>query len=271
MRVTNPAIDAARIEATAMLLMEDHATGKPFRPFSEARGIRDLAGAYKVQEALVRRLRQRENAEPCGFKIGLTSKKMQEMCGIDSPLAGYVLANRLHQTGVVLNPARYGRLGLEFEIAVRVARDLPFRSKAYTPDEMGGVVDAVAAGVEVIDDRNADYTVSLDVLSLIADNSWNEGAVLGPWYSPSRDLAAVEGVVTCDGAEIGRGFGRDALGHPYIPLAWLANHQARTERPLKAGDIVMTGSLVRTQFPTESRRYHYALAGLGDVDVEVRF
>ncbi|HEY4165002.1 MAG TPA: fumarylacetoacetate hydrolase family protein, partial [Dongiaceae bacterium] len=212
----------------------------------------------------------REHAEPRGFKIGLTSKKMQEMCGIDSPLAGYVLENRIYESGVTLDAVRYGRLGLEFEIAVQMGRDLPFRPIAYTPEEVGAAVTAVAAGIEVVDDRNADYTNKLDVLSLIADNSWNAGVVHGPWVTPPRDLAAVEAVVTCDGAEIGRGFGRDALGHPYIPLAWLANHQAKTERPIKAGDIVMTGSVVRTQFPTRSCRYRYELAGLGVVEVGVR-
>ncbi|HEY4161425.1 MAG TPA: hypothetical protein VGM59_00090, partial [Dongiaceae bacterium] len=91
MRVTSPALEQARIEATAMMLMEEHAAGKQFRSISEERGIRDLDCAYKIQEAVVRRLKGREHAEPRGFKIGLTSKKMQEMCGIDSPLAGYVL------------------------------------------------------------------------------------------------------------------------------------------------------------------------------------
>jgi 2-keto-4-pentenoate hydratase len=270
MRVSNPTLEQARIEATAMMLLEEHATRKQFRSISEERGIRDLDCAYKIQEAFVRRLRAREHAEPRGSKIGLTSKKMQEMCGIDSPVAGYVLENRIYESGVVLPSSRYGRLGLEFEVAVQMGRDLPFRSRAYTPEEVGTAVSAVAPGVEVIDDRNADYTNGLDVLSLIADNSWNEGAVHGPWVTPPNDLGSVEAVVTCDGAEIGRGFGRDALGHPYIPLAWLANHQAKTERPLKAGDIVMTGSVVRTQFPPGSCRYRYQLAGVGVVEVEVR-
>jgi 2-oxo-3-hexenedioate decarboxylase/2-keto-4-pentenoate hydratase len=129
---------------------------------------------------------------------------------------------------------------------------------------------AVAPGVELVDDRHCDYA-TLEALSLIADNSWNEGIVVGAWQEPPNDLGAVEGVVTLDGQELGRGFGRDALGHPYIPLTWLANFRAGSERPLKKGDVVMTGSLVRTNFPTQSCKYHYDLAGLGSVDVEVTF
>ena len=56
-----------------------------------------------------------------------------------------------------------------------------------------------------------------------------------------------------------------------MPLTWLANFRAGSDRPLKKGDIVMTGSLIRTNFPVASCRYHYELAGLGSVDVDVRF
>jgi 2-keto-4-pentenoate hydratase len=128
----------------------------------------------------------------------------------------------------------------------------------------------VAPGVELVDDRNCDYA-TLEALSLIADNSWNAGIVVGAWAEPPADLGAVEGVVHLNGQEIGRGFGRDALGHPFAPLTWLANFRAGTDRPLKKGDIVMTGSLIRTNFPTEACKYRYELAGLGAVEVEVQF
>ena len=160
----------------------------------------------------------------------------------------------------------------------------PRRSLAYecvaTPlgkanAELRGKFPALAAlasedGVELVDDRNCDYA-TLEALSLIADNSWNAGIVVGEWREPPADLGAIEGVVQRNGEEIGRGFGRDALGHPYIPLTWLANFRAGTDRPLKQGDVVMTGSLIRTNFPTEACKYRYELGGLGVVEVEVQF
>jgi 2-keto-4-pentenoate hydratase len=270
MKVVSPEREKARTEATAMMLMEAHALREQFVPFAQARGIKDVATAYRVQESYARRLLARDNTQPAGFKIGLTTKKMQEMCGIDSPVAGYIPANRVFNSGISLDAKRQTHLGLEFEIAVKLSRDFPFRPYAYTQQELGQAVVAVAPGVELVDDRHCDYA-SLEALSLIADNSWNEGIVVGAWQDPPKDLAAVEGVVTLDGQELGRGFGRDALGHPYIPLTWLANFRAGTERPLKKGDIVMTGSLVRTNFPAQACRYHYELAGLGIVDVEVTF
>jgi 2-keto-4-pentenoate hydratase len=258
----------ARTEATAIMLMEEHAAGKQFWNFAAKRGIRDVADAYRVQEALVRRMMSTGNSDAAGFKIGLTSKKMQEMCRIDTPVAGYVLDNRVHASGVALEANRYRHLGLEFEIAVKMGADLPFRLKTYTQEEVAAAVAAVAPGIELVDDRLADYA-NLEVLSLIADNSWNAGVVLGAWQAPVADLADCEGVVLRGRKTIGQGFGRDVLGHPYVPLTWLANHRAKSDRPLKKGDVVMTGSIVRTQFPEASCSYHYDLTGLGSVEVTV--
>lgn len=270
MKVVSPEREKARTEATAMMLMEAHALREQFVPFAAQREIKDVATAYRVQDAYWRRQMARDNTTPGGFKIGLTTKKMQEMCGIDSPVAGYVPANRIYSSGIALDAKRQTHLGLEFEIAVKLARDFPFRPIPYTQQELAQAVAAVAPGVELVDDRHCDYA-TLEALSLIADNSWNEGIVVGEWQEPPKDLGSVEGVVTLDGQELGRGFGRDALGHPYVPLTWLANFRAGTDRPLKKGDVVMTGSLIRTNFPTQSCKYHYELAGLGSVDVEVNF
>ena len=269
MKPVSPQRDKARTENTAMMLMEAHAIRERFLPFAKERDINDVDAAYRVQDAFARRLFSTGNTETAGFKIGLTTKKMQEMCGIDSPVAGYVAANKIYTSPSTVEAGRHMHLGLEFEIAVKLARDFPFRGRLYSREEVSSGV-LVAPGVELVDDRNADYA-TLEALSLIADNSWNAGIVVGAWQDPPKDLAAVEGVVTLDGAEIGRGFGRDALGHPFAPLTWLANFRAGTDRPLKKGDIVMTGSLIRTHFPTASCTYRYELAGLGAVDVAVRF
>lgn len=267
--VAHPGVDKARTEVTALMLMEAHDIGEQFLPFAKERGINDVDAAYRVQDAYARRLMAAGNTETGGFKIGLTTKKMQEMCGIDSPVSGYVAANRIFTAPATVDAMEHTHLGLEFEIAVKLGHDFAFRAVPYSQEEVARDL-LVAPGVELVDDRNCDYA-TLEALSLIADNSWNAGIVVGAWTEPPADLGAVEGIVQVSGQEIGRGFGRDALGHPYVPLTWLANFRARTERPLKKGDIVMTGSLIRTNFPTEACKYRYELAGLGVVEVEVQF
>jgi 2-keto-4-pentenoate hydratase len=120
----------------------------------------------------------------------------------------------------------------------------------------------------VVDDRDADYA-NLDVRSLVADNSWNAGIVLSRFAATWPDLEAVPGQASKDGSRIGEGHGRDILGHPFNSVAWLHSQIASRGSGLKAGQIVMTGSVMKTVFPTEDASYRFELAGLGAVDVRV--
>lgn len=257
------------LEAVARDLLAEHEGGQAFRPFAQARDIASLDDAYAVQIAFVQVLASQSGARRVGYKIGLTSARMQAMCGIDQPIAGVVLQSGVHRSGAVLDLSRYGRLGIEFEVGVQLERDLPADLAPFDRESVAGAVGAVCPAVEIVDDRRADYR-ELDVLSLVADNSWNAGVVLGEFRSRWPDLAGVEGIVRCNGAELDRGTGRDVLGHPFVPLAWLANHLARTGVSLRAGDIVMTGSLVPTRFPTQAETYSFELIGLGSVELSVR-
>lgn len=249
------------IQGAARALVRGHRDNTRFERIA---GLTDLATAYRVQDAYVAEIIGDDRI--VGYKIGLTSKKMQTMCGIDHPIAGAVFGRRVRESGARLSLGDFGRLGLEFEICARLGRDLPSRAAPYTRAEIAAAVDGVCAAVELVDDRDADYA-SLDVASLVADNSWNGGIVLGDMVAPPADLAAVEAVVYLDGAEIGRGVGADALGHPYEPLVWLSNHLAAEGRGMKKGDLVMTGSLVRTCFPDTAFTYRFDVAGIGSVEV----
>lgn len=249
------------VSEAALTLARDH---RENRRFAAIEGLGDIAIAYQVQEAYVAEIV--DGDQVAGYKIGLTSRAMQTMCGIDHPVAGVVFARRVMRSGARLALSAYGRLGLEFEICARLGRDLPPRPVAYSREEVAAAVDGVCAAVELIDDRNADYAV-LDVLTLVADNSWNAGIVLGEFVPPPAALESVEAVVYQDGAEIGRGAGADALGHPFESLAWLANHLAAEGRGLRKGDVVMTGSLVRTCFPDKPFSFRFEVTHLGSVEV----
>lgn len=253
---------------TAAMLLAEHRAGTRFWPFAQSRGIRDIGGAYAVQGAFVAEMMAGRPGTAAGYKIGLTSKRMQEMCRIDTPIGGVVLPGRVHDSGVTLDRTKFGRLGLEFEIGVRLGRDLPASAAPFDVAAVAAAVDAVAPAVEIVDDRNCDYK-TLDVLSLVADNSWNEGIVHGPFVTSWPDLETVVGDVLLDGTPVDRGMGRDVLGHPFIPLAWLANHLAAGNGGLRAGEIVLTGSLVTTRFPSVPGRFRFEVSGLGAVEVGV--
>jgi 2-keto-4-pentenoate hydratase len=224
--------------------LRQHLAREPSRPLPGLTPT-DVATAYGVQHEFVKLLRAETGAAAVGYKIGLTSARMQAMCGIDHPICGVVLANRVHGSPVTLKAADFGRIGLEFEIGMKIGRDV---TGPFDLASVGSCVSAVCAAVEVVDDRRADYKL-LEVASLIADNSWNAGIVLGEWKASWPDLEAVRGVVKLNGTEVDAGYGRDVLGHPFAPLVWLAEHLAQSGEGLRAGDIVLAGSLVTTRFP----------------------
>jgi 2-oxo-3-hexenedioate decarboxylase/2-keto-4-pentenoate hydratase len=152
--------------------------------------MNDLADAYQVQNNYVAAIIGTDHG--AGYKIGLTSKRMQQMCGIDQPIRGTIFSRRVIGSGAHVSLSDYQHLGLEFEICVRLGSDLIADGTPFTPESAGDAVDAVAAAIELVDDRHADYSV-LDCETLVADNSWNAGIVVGAFTRPAH-LDTVEGI-----------------------------------------------------------------------------
>jgi len=255
-----------RTDEAAAALVRDHASMRRIVPFARDYGATDLEGAYAIQAAYVKRL-DATHGRRMGYKIGLTSKRMQEMCGVDHPNSGVVFESRLHRSGVPVSLSKLVHLGIEFECCARLGTSLPSRGRPYDLDEIAAVVDAVCPAFEVIDDRNSDYP--LDLLSLVADNSWNEGNVLGEFKGTWPDLRAAKSVLECNGRVIDEGKGSDVLGHPFEPLRWLANDLCARGEMLKKGEIVLTGSWVTTRFPSAGERYLYRIEGIGSVEISI--
>lgn len=252
--------DAAAIGAD---LARQHAGRAAGRNVCSVGGERlDLAQAYAVQDAY---FAARHGSDPvAGYKIGLTSAAMQAMCGIDRPVYGRMPARLVRHGDAALRLADHVHLGLEFEIAVRLGTPLPASASVLPREEVARHVDAICPALELIDDRGFDYA-GLDAGSLVADNAWSEGAVLGAWQPLPADLAQRIGQVQCDGASIAQAALGEAMGHPLDAVAWLAAELAGRGRALEAGMLVMTGSISRTCFPQAGQRWRYAVEGLGAV------
>ena len=196
-------------ERAAETLLAEHTANTKFKPFDPPDAPATIPDAYDIQQRYVALLRDR-HGEAVGYKVGLTSDAMQKFCGIDHPIAGVVLASRVRSSGAHVARSEFGRLGLEFEIAVRIKSDVPVGDGPCTAAMIAPHIDGVCAAIELVDDRSADYT-NLDVLALVADNSWNAGIVLSEFAMPWPDLEAVRGRASKDGADIGEGFGREVL------------------------------------------------------------
>ncbi len=240
-------------------LMAQHEAKSVFTPLHNR--IRTFEDAYIVKDAFVARQLKKYNTDICGYKIGLTALKLQEMMKIEEPTEGEVLSTRVHNSPFTIKLADYGRLGIESEICVVLGEDL--RAECSRSD-VAASLSAIHAAYELIDDRAADYGV-MNAISLIADNSWNEAVVLGEPGGAALDLSARKGTLTCNGTQIGEGSTRNAIGHTLDMVVWLAGHLGKRGKYLKAGQLVMTGSLMPPVFPKGGEEYIFTAEGLAPV------
>src|ERR1700758_4977830 len=196
---------------------------------------RDEADGYRVQRA-VHDLLLPGTGALVGYKIGCTSKVMQEYLDIPHPCGGGVFERGVFDGAAGLRAPDFVRVGVECEIAVRLARDLAPSEEPFTAEWVMEAIEAYLPAIEVVDDRYEQWE-TLGGPTLIADDFFAAGCVLGAPVARAAapDLLAVTGRALINGTEAGRGTGADVLGHPPHALAWLANHLAAEGRGLHAG------------------------------------
>jgi len=250
-------IAAARRNRTRLAALDD------------ATAPRDEAEGYRVQRAL-HDLMLPVNGALAGYKIGCTSAVMQRYLDIPHPCSGGVFARGINDSGVTLPAAEYLRVGVECEIAVRLAQDLPASAAPFTQHSVAVAIAAYHPAIEIVDDRYVTWE-TMGAPTLVADDFFAAGCVLGSPIArgAAPDLLAVQGRAIINGTTEGQGSGADVLGHPHHALAWLANHLAAQGHGLHAGQIVLTGSLVKTVWLKAGDNVVMELDGLGRV--EARF
>jgi 2-keto-4-pentenoate hydratase len=134
---------------------------------------------------------------------------------------------------------------------------------------VAGKVAACLPAFELVEDGDADYK-TLDAFTLVAQNTWNGGVVLGPAATEWRRVDLEHAVTRCwvNDQLAGQGKTGDAMGHPFEAVAWLANLLNSRGRRLEPGMIVMTGSSITTKFPAPGDRVRFVIDGLGEVVLE---
>jgi 2-keto-4-pentenoate hydratase len=260
-----------RYRQAARLLFEAHERREPFAPLPPELSPTTGEAAYAIQDAFLA-LRAEKLGAIVGYKIALSSAAMRKFVGVDEPQAGALLESTVRRSPAGVRAADYLRLIVEFEIAVVMAEDLPAADAPFSRERVARAVGGVMPALELADDRNADYgELRKHPFELIADNAWNEGAVLGcpleQWQA--LDLASVRGVATINGAVAGEGVGADAMGHPLSAVAWVADHLAAHGRGLLRGDIVITGSIITSKNVKPGDFVTFSVEGLGDVELRV--
>ena len=204
-----------------------------FRPKTRAEG-------YAIQSLIERR----SKAPLFGWKIAATSKAGQAHINVEGPLAGRLLAERVHPDAAMLTFGANHMKVVEGEFAFRMARDLPPRVAPYTAEEAVAAVADLYLALEIPDTRFDDVT-KVGAAQIIADNACAHDFVLGPKVTAdwrSLDLAAHPTQGRVAGGAEHPGKGANVLGDPRLALAWLANELSGLGITLKAGEVVTTGT-----------------------------
>ena len=254
--------NSERPNAMAQWMWDARARRLPYRNLPAELKPASLREAYAAQEAYYR-LAEPVYGAVCGAKIATTTKVMQELMGIDHPCGGAIFSHTIHYSPAHVHVANFVNVRIESEIALMLGADLPASGAPWRRDSVAPAVSAAMPAFELIEDRNADYTQT-EAASLIVENCWNGGIVIGAARSVSpAALNGIAGRLEIGGKPAGKGFAED----PCATLSWLANHLAERGRSLKAGMVVITGSVIPTMSINPGDHAVFSVAGLGDVEV----
>lgn len=248
----------------AEIVLEAAAVRVPIAPLTDEQSDLTMADAYGIQREAVR-LRRRGGERRVGWKVGLTSAATRTELGMTEPVSGALLSATAWTDGARLPLDAFIAPGVEPEIAVVLGRDLA--GPGITALDVVRAAEGATAALEIVDSRFRDWKATL--VDVVADNAFAAGFILGTGLRPLRDLdLRLEGVVVEHGGRLAAtAAGAASLDHPLNAVVWLANHLATLGSSLKAGDVVLTGSLTRIHRVQAGDHLRAAFTHLGAVGV----
>ena len=232
-------MESKRTEEAGRIIHGCWIAGDVIEVLPDACRPRTMAEGYAAQRALAA-----ASGEPVvGWKIAATSVSGQRHINVDGPIAGRLLASRVHHSPCEVAFGANRMAVAEAEFAFVMGSDLPAQEDAWSVDEVLAAVATLHPAIEIPDSRFADFTRAGSA-QLAADNACAHEFVLGPatdadWRA--IDLSAHRVTLSIDGRVATTGAGSDALGDPRAALAWIANNHAVQGAALRAGDIITTG------------------------------
>jgi 2-keto-4-pentenoate hydratase len=257
-------LSQTEINVIAADLFRQHEQREAFKPFPDR--IPTVDDAHEVQNRYVRMLLDKERATIGGYKIALTGQKMRDWLKITEPCAGKVLSSRIYDSPYEARVSDYVRFSFETEVCVVLDREM---SGPCTIADVQKNLRSLHCAYELIEDRCADLT-KLDVKSLVSDNSWNAGVVLGAAGPTNLDLANRRGWLKVNGALSHEGTTALTMGgNPLAVVAWLSQDLAKRGESIKPGQLVMTGSIIQTQFVGAGNTLEFSVEGLPPVELRL--
>lgn len=251
-------IDAARVADAAAALIEAHRAHArvPASRVAPA-GVEE---AYAIQDRVALAL-----GGIGGWKVGAKGPEREPTC---APLPAPCIV----ASPVALPDGAWRARGIETEIALRLAQDLPPRAQGYTRLEAEAAIGEVFVAIEVVESRIEGFPQA-DPLAMHADLFSHGGLVIGApapreaWIGDASRLCATQWF---GGEEVARTGGANPAGDLGRLLAWLANHCSMRGHGLRRGQVVTTGSCTGMQFAPPGATVRGAIEGLGEVAVSFR-
>ncbi len=257
-------IDDDRLDVFAQRLREAHDTAVPVAPLRDDLVAGDLASAYAIQERQTR-MRLADGWRLTGRKIGLTAKSVQKQLGVDQPDLGMLFDRMAVPDGESVALAKMIAPKCEAEVAFVLGADLAFE-RPTTTDALAAIAYALPA-IEIVDSRIANWNIG--ILDTVSDNASSALYVLGsrPVKLDAFDLRLCGMTLHKNGAGVSYGAGAACLGSPLVAFLWLAEKMAAMGRPLRAGDVVLTGALGPMVPAAAGDAFEARIGGLGSVRV----
>lgn len=257
-----------RLDVIAREIIRQHQAGERYANLTGDPAPRDIGEAYAAQFRL-HEIHAKEGRGPLGGrKIALASAVQQQLCGVDHPIAGGIFANEMFESPATLRLADYHGLGLEFELAVILGEDLAPGDGPFDAAAVRARTTAIRPAFEMIIDRGADYS-DLNALTMAADNAWCAGIVLGPEIAGWRDMDVDAIPVSLHWNDEAPATAKVGDADPFGSLAWVANVLTGAGQVVKAGEVVITGSVIKTRAPEVGDKVRYDVGGLGSVELSV--
>ncbi|MCS7477554.1 2-keto-4-pentenoate hydratase [Umezawaea endophytica] len=235
---------------------------RPCPPVRDLLPVGDVTAAYAVQSTWVSE-RVATGSVVVGRKIGLTNPAVRKQLGVDQPDFGFLLDDMVCPDGVPVDITRLLQPKIEAEIAFVLAHDLI--DDVIGPVEVAAATGHVVAALEVVDSRIAGWDIG--IVDTVADNASSGLFVLGPDPVPLDGLDLVSCAMTMSRGDeiVSKGTGADCLGDPLLAVAWLATTARDRGRPLRAGEVVLSGALGPMVPVAPGDHFRAHIGGLGDV------
>ncbi|MBA3906249.1 MAG: fumarylacetoacetate hydrolase family protein [Pseudonocardiales bacterium] len=252
--------------AKARALYDARRTRVPIPPFTDADPTLGMADGYAVQRELVALLLA-DGDRIIGHKVGLTSKPMQQMVGVDSPDYGPVLASTVYRDGDTIPVSRFIAPKIEAEIVFVLGERL--MGPGVTVTQAHAAIAGAVAAMEIVDSRIADWRIKL--ADTVADLASNGAIATSSRVVPITDIdpRLVGMTLTRNGELIDTGAGAAALGDPVAVVAWLANVLGGDGVALEPGHLIMTGALHAAVPMTPGDVFRAEFDRLGPITVRV--